>query len=93
MYERNGICYPDKPIKEIKVTDISIKNDYILKVTFNNGELKIFDFASLLDTPAFKLLKDKSIFDNISLDFGIPTWNNGEIDISPAYLYKYGIDE
>ncbi len=88
MYELNGICYPDNPIKEIKITKIEVAKDYLLKIEFNTGELKYFDFSSLLNTPVFSPLKDKSLFDSVSLEFGIPTWNNGEIDISPAYLYK-----
>jgi hypothetical protein len=90
MPELNGICYPDKPIKEIKVTKIEVERDYLLKIVFNSGELKYFDFSSLLSTPVFAPLKDKTLFNSVSLEFGIPIWNNGEIDISPAYLYNQG---
>ena len=88
MYEVNGICYPDNPINEIKITKIAVLKDYLLKISFNTGELKYFDFSSLLSTPVFSPLKDKQLFDSVTLEYGIPIWKNGEIDISPAYLYK-----
>ena len=90
MYEVNGICYPDNPINEIRITKIEVEKDYLLKIVFNTGEIKHFDFSSLLKTPVFSPLKDKSLFDSVTLEFGIPVWENGKIDISPAYLYKLG---
>jgi hypothetical protein len=74
---------------------VSIYNicDYKLKVEFINGEVKIYDFSSQLDFPAFKPLKDKEIFSKVSLERGIPVWLDGEIDIAPEVLYYDGVAE
>ena len=32
--------------------------------------------------------KNKEIFDAVYIDHGIITWKNGDIDISPEYLYE-----
>jgi len=76
-----------------KIVSIYNISDYKLKVEFINGEVKIYDFSSQLDFPAFKPLKDKKIFSKVSLDHGIPIWLDGEIDIAPEVLYYDGVSE
>ena len=85
----NGICYPDNETKEIKVLKVEAEKDFILKLLFNTGETKTFDFKSMLDKSAFIPLSDKNIFNAVSLEHGVPIWQNGEIDISPSYLYNH----
>jgi hypothetical protein len=74
---------------------VSIYNicDYKLKAEFINGEVKIYDFSSQLDFPAFKPLKDKEVFSKVSLERGVPVWLDGEIDIAPEVLYYDGVTE
>jgi len=74
-----------------KIVSICNISDYKLKAEFINGEVKIYDFSSQLDFPAFKPLKDKKIFSEVSLDRGIPVWLDGEIDIAPEVLYYDGV--
>jgi hypothetical protein len=74
-----------------KIVSIHNTSDYKLKAEFMNGEVKIYDFSSQLDFPAFKPLKDKEIFSKVSLDRGIPVWLDGEIDIAPEVLYYDGV--
>ena len=37
-----------------------------------------------------KVVDVKTLFNAVSLDHGIPVWQNGDIDISPEYLYENG---
>jgi len=76
-----------------KIVSIYNISDYKLKAEFINGEVKIYDFSSQLDFPAFKPLKDRKIFSEVSLDRGIPVWLDGEIDIAPEILYYDGVPE
>ena len=74
----------------LKVVEVKTLPEYNLWIKFNNGEIRLFDFSSLLDKPAFVPLNDKALFNAVSLDHGIPVWQNGDIDISPEYLYENG---
>jgi len=76
-----------------KIVAIDNISDYKLKAEFINGEIRIYDFSSQLDFPAFRPLKDKKIFSKVSLDRGIPVWLDGEIDIAPEVLYYDGVPE
>lgn len=90
MYIIDGIAYPDKKGELLKVLEVRILPGYTLWLKFSTGEEKLFDFSSLLDAPAFLPLKDKSLFDSVRLDRGFLVWNDGDIDISPEYLYVNG---
>lgn len=91
MYIKNGIAYAGEEKPPIKVCGIRPLTNYLLWVRFNTGEAKTFDFKKLLDSPAFSLLKDQTIFQSVYIDYGVPVWNNGDIDISPEYLYENGV--
>lgn len=53
----------------------------------------MFDFKPLLEKPAYAALKDIDVFKGVYIDYGIPVWNDGDIDISPEYLYENGQNE
>ena len=78
--------------KNVKVSGIRPLKDYKLWIRFQTGEEKIFDFKPLLDAPAFLPLKDEQVFRDVYIDYGVAVWANGDIDISPAYLYENAID-
>ena len=86
MYIVDGIAYAGTPESIPSVQSVVPFGDYKLLLTFADGEQRIFDFAPLLNRPAFAPLRDKAIFHAVTVDAGIPTWNDGDIDISPAYL-------
>ncbi|MDR0596525.1 MAG: DUF2442 domain-containing protein [Clostridiales Family XIII bacterium] len=90
MYVKNGIAYADEPGKILSVKNVRPLNDYKLRLTFSNGEIRIYDFAPMLEYPAFRALKDKAVFNNAYVDCGTVTWN-GETDIASEALYKGGI--
>jgi len=62
-----------------------------LWVRFSSGETKIFDFTSLLDFPAFAPLKDEKVFSAVGIDYGVPVWDDGKIDIAPETLYEKSV--
>lgn len=91
MYIKDGIAYAGEPQMPLKISGVRPLDNYKLWIRFNDGETKIFDFSTLLDSSAFSPLKDKKVFDSVYIDYGVTVWNNGDIDIAPEYLYKHGI--
>nr|WP_236023631.1 DUF2442 domain-containing protein [Bifidobacterium miconis] len=62
-------------------------------VTFSTGETRLCDFAEMYDdVPAFAPLRDEKTFEDFHIDHGILTWRDGDIDISPAYLYEHSYE-
>ena len=92
MYVKDGIAYAGESEKPITVISVRPLEDYKLWVRFSTGEMKIFDFAPLLDMGGFRPLRDKAAFDSVYVDYGVPVWNDGAIDIAPEYLYQTGIN-
>lgn len=90
MRIEDGIVYADDPMPILRVKSIKLLEDYRAQIEFNNNDVRIFDFSSLIQRPLYQPLKDKKIFNSVSLEYGVPVWNDGEIDISPEYLYDNG---
>ena len=91
MYFSNGFVYGGEPIEMIKVIDVKPLHDMIMLVTFNNNEQRLFD-ATILDGSVFQPLKQESVFSNPVIDHGIVTWNNGEIDCAPEYMFAHSYE-
>ena len=92
MYIVDGIAYAGTPAPALLVSGVRPLANHRLWVRFNTGEVKIFDFKPLLDAPAFRPLKDESIFREVYIDYGVPVWCDGNIDISPEKLYAEGME-
>jgi len=86
----DGIAYADNMEKHLNIVGVQPLDDYTLVVRFSTGEVKSYNCTHLLDTPAFKKLKDKNVFKSVYLDYGVPTWLNGEVDICTDTLYTQG---
>lgn len=71
----------------LKVVNAEYVKDYILELTFNNGEVKKFDFSTVFDEGICTKLKDISYFKNYKLDPFSVDWNN-EIGFAPEFLYE-----
>jgi len=84
----DGIAYADTMTDVLEVRGIKALDNYLLWIRFSNGETKTIDFKPLLDNICFNPLKDIEEFKKVYIDYGIPTWNDGEIDISPEFLYE-----
>ena len=64
--------------------------DYKLRLTFNNGAVRIVDFVPLMQKGICKKLQDKDFFRSFKLDPFTVDWNN-EIGFAPEYLYEIGV--
>ena len=73
----------------IKITKAEYVKDHILRLTFNDGSVKLCDFLPLSQEGVFQKLKDLSYFKNFTLDPWTVDWNN-EIGFAPEYLYEIG---
>lgn len=93
MFEINGILYADEPSHEVEIQSARITDDHIMLVTFSTGETRLCDFTEMFDdVPAFAPLHDKNVFEDFHIDHGVITWQNGDIDISPTYLYDHSYE-
>lgn len=81
MYTIDGIVYAGEPTESLEITKVKPLDDMIMLITFSNGETKLFD-ATILTGPVYEPLKDDKIFKNPVIEYGVITWNNGNIDCS-----------
>lgn len=93
MYIVDGIAYAGEQVKPIKVSGVRPMVDYMLWVRFSNGEVRIVDFKPLIKTPAFAPLADMEKFKEVYIDYGIPVWMDGDIDIGPDFLYENSVPQ
>ncbi|MCX6250997.1 MAG: DUF2442 domain-containing protein [Bacteroidetes bacterium] len=63
--------------------------EYLIKVTFNNGEIKLVDLSESLQGEIFESLKDTGFFRDFIIHFNTLEWKNGA-DFAPEYLYRIG---
>lgn len=71
----------------LRVIDARYEHDYILRLTFNNGEVKLCDFLPLAQKGICVKLQDMDYFRNFSIDPFTVDWNN-EIGFAPEFLYE-----
>ena len=69
-------------IKEVKPLD-----NYLLHLTFENGEKRLFDLKPFLDFGIFQELKDLRLFKTVKKSFDSIEWDN-EADFDPEILYQ-----
>lgn len=87
MYINNGIVYGGEPSKQIKIVSVKPLNDMIMLIIFSSGETRLFD-ATILNGEVFEPLKDDSIFKHPTIDHGVVTWFDGQIDCAPEFMYE-----
>lgn len=76
----------------IRVVKAEYISDYTLRLTFNDGQVKLFDFQPLSQDGICKKLKDLNYFRAFTLDACTVDWNN-EIGFAPEYLYEHGVTQ
>ena len=64
--------------------------DYMLVLTFSNGEVRTFDVKPFLNIGIFKELQDPRYFDSVRAVLGSIQWQNGQ-DFCPDTLYLESI--
>jgi len=72
------------------ITAVTPQDNYILFLTFENGEQRYLDMKPYLHRGVFKELKDKDIFYTAHLSFDTVSWKN-EVDLAPEILYEKSI--
>ncbi len=74
----------------IEVTDFEIVGVYTIKITFEDGVEQVIDFEPVLYGYYYGPLRDKSLFNQVTLDpeIGTLVWPNGA-DFDPATLYNW----
>lgn len=69
-----------------RVTQVEPLADHTLRLTFNNGEVGLYDCKPLLNFGVFKELANPAYFNQAFVEFGTVAWPN-EQDICPDTLY------
>ncbi len=87
MYVKNGIVYANEPAEEIRISEAKPLPYGMLLLTFSTGEKRLFDTTTLTGS-AFKPLEDESVFNSVSVTHGFVSWQNGEIDCAPEFMYE-----
>ena len=72
------------------VLSVVPKDNHLLELTFNTGELRLFDASPYLEKGAFKKLKNKALFNQAYVAFDTVCWP-GNLDISPNTLYDKSV--
>lgn len=73
------------------IDEIIVLKDHRLKVIFQSGETRIFDFKQFLNTEnVFSKLKDEHLFRNVKNRKYFAEWQD-EIDISADTLFLEGV--
>jgi hypothetical protein len=62
------------------------QDDYVLYVTFNNGESGTLDMKPYLDFGIFNRIKDYSSFEKVTVAFDTIEWKSGA-DLDPEFVY------
>ena len=70
-----------------KAIDVKPIEDYVLEITFNNGERKKFDVKPYLKFKPFSELEDVKKFKKVKIAGLSIEWENGA-DICPDELYN-----
>lgn len=74
----------------LEITNAEYLSGYTLKVTFNNGECRTFDFTDVIARyPVFAPLGETNRFKAFTITDTLE-WDNGRIDIAPEYIYEHG---
>ena len=64
------------------------KSGYLLDLTFENVEIKVFDMNPYLNIGLFVELKNEAVFNSVKVFFDSIQWSN-ELDFDPEVLYDY----
>ena len=68
------------------VTAVVPRDDYMLDITFNNGENGILDMKPYLDFGVFTRIKDYRSFERVTVAFDTIEWESGA-DLDPEFVY------
>ena len=73
-----------------RVKDVKPEDDYVISLTFDNGEARVFDMKPYLEKGFFKQLKEKGYFSSVRPFMGSIQWPNGQ-DLCPDVLFEESV--
>ena len=71
----------------VEIKNAEYLDGYRLRLSFNNGEVRVVDLEYHLIGPIFRPLADIEYFKRFSIPFNTVQWENGA-DFAPEFLYK-----
>jgi len=73
----------------LHILEVEVIRDFVLKIEFNDGTVKVVDAKCLLTGPVFEPLHDPQFFARVTIDPIAQTvvWPNGA-DLAPEALYE-----
>jgi hypothetical protein len=71
----------------LAIRNVKPQDNYLLLLTFENGEKRQFDMKPYLEVGIFKELKDLNLFKTVKTSFDSIEWAN-EADFDPEILYQ-----
>jgi hypothetical protein len=74
------------------VSRVKPLKNYRLELTFDTGEVRLFDATTLLSFGRFCELADETTFQQVSVSFDAIRWPNG-LDLDPEYLYAASVKQ
>jgi hypothetical protein len=74
----------------LAIKEVIPQDNYLLLLTFENGEKRQFDMKPYLDLGIFRELKDLRLFNTVKTSFDSVEWEN-EADLDPEILYQNSI--
>ena len=89
MILRDGKCCADDAKPVMRITSASLAGPYSIRVVFNNEESRLFDGTQLFSGEVFAPLKDADVFSDFKLDYETLTWQDGDIDVAPEFVYSH----
>ena len=73
----------------LEVSKAEYLDNYRIKLTFNNGEIKIVDLQNELNGNVYEPLRQLNYFKRFHVRYNTIEWANGA-DYAPEYLYSIG---
>jgi hypothetical protein len=73
------------------VADVKYIKDYIIDVTFRNGEVKRYDFKKWLFSdinPMLYKFRKSNLFKKVRVENGIIVWGDDEMDFTPDHMLE-----
>ncbi len=90
MLTEYEIVYGVDPESILEVLEIQLLSGRTMRLTFSNGDVRLFD-ASILTGEVFEPLKEDRIFSGAVVDRGVVTWADGTIDCAPEFMYCHSV--
>jgi hypothetical protein len=74
----------------LEVTSLERLGGYRVRLDFNNGETRVFDYEPHINEGIFVKLKNPVYFTRAAIEHGTVAWD-GNFDFAPEFLYENGV--